>query len=202
MLQKEKVVTYFKVLMTLTALSNGCQGIPLPKTKRPWRNTDHSPLCGAKVKNSCNYIPQSTPSGLRPSSWDVPKAAVTWYKLTRVSQVPGMRAQTFLSSRITKAATSFKVKPVEIFITCTKRLRAHPRHMTRASKFASCKCRFKHTVKCFTLLLRHHLRVNTKEKSWQLQDWLLPIRDWIGGIPEHETPLHSEPYCGSWGKGS
>jgi hypothetical protein len=49
-----------------------------------------------------------------------------------------MRAQTFCASIIMEVATCFEVQPVELSITCMKPLRAHPRHMTRASKLASC----------------------------------------------------------------
>jgi hypothetical protein len=38
-----------------------------------------------------------------------------------------------------EVATRFKVKPIELSITCVRRLRAHPRHLTRASKLVLCK---------------------------------------------------------------
>jgi hypothetical protein len=44
-------------------------------------------------------------------------------------------------SRIVEVATRFKVKHVKLFITCMQFLRAHPRHLTRASELASCKRR-------------------------------------------------------------
>jgi hypothetical protein len=51
----------------------------------------------------------------------------------------GMRAQTFHASKIMEDAARFKVKPVEPFITCMKRLRAHTRDFTRANQLAWCK---------------------------------------------------------------
>jgi len=69
------------------------------------------------------------------------KATFTRCKLARVGKVPGMRVQTFHASRIMEIAT-LKVTPAEFFITCMKRLRAHPRHFTRESQLASCKPRF------------------------------------------------------------
>jgi hypothetical protein len=85
----------------------------------------------------------------------VAKAAFTRYKFARASQVPGMRAQTFLESRIMENTTSFKLRRVKVFITCTKHLRAHPRHLTCESQLAWCKhgwrnvhvwLRFQHTA--------------------------------------------------------
>jgi hypothetical protein len=51
----------------------------------------------------------------------------------------GMLAQTFHASGIMEVATRFKVKPVELFVTCMKRQRSHPRYLTPASQLASCK---------------------------------------------------------------
>jgi hypothetical protein len=65
--------------------------------------------------------------------------AFTRCKLVRASQDPGIRTQTFHASRIMEAATRFKVKPVEVSITCVKNLRAHRRDLTRVSQLASCK---------------------------------------------------------------
>jgi hypothetical protein len=48
-----------------------------------------------------------------------------------------MRAQIFRAIRIMEIATRFNVKTVELSTTCMKRLRAHPRHFTRASQLAS-----------------------------------------------------------------
>jgi hypothetical protein len=69
------------------------------------------------------------------------KAVFTRCKFSPASQAQGMRARTFHVSRIMEVATRFRVKPVELFISGMKRLRAHPRHLTRASKLASCKRR-------------------------------------------------------------
>jgi hypothetical protein len=52
--------------------------------------------------------------------------------------------QTFQESRIVEVSTRFKIQHVELLITCMKRLRAHLRDMTRASKIASCKRGFIH----------------------------------------------------------
>jgi hypothetical protein len=56
----------------------------------------------------------------------------------RASQFPGMRAQTFHARRIMEVASRFKIQPVGLSITCIKRVRAHPRHVTRTSQLASC----------------------------------------------------------------
>jgi hypothetical protein len=55
-----------------------------------------------------------------------------------------MRAQTSQESRILEVSTRFKVQHVELLVTCIKRLRAHLRDMTRASKIASCNRGFTH----------------------------------------------------------
>jgi hypothetical protein len=53
--------------------------------------------------------------------------------------MPGMRARTFNAGEIIAVATRFKVQAVELSITWTKRLRAHPRDLTLASHLAACK---------------------------------------------------------------
>lgn len=67
------------------------------------------------------------------------KASLKRCKLARRSKVPGMRALTFHANEIMKVVTRFEVQPVEPSITCMKRLCAHSRDLTRASKLASCK---------------------------------------------------------------
>jgi hypothetical protein len=54
------------------------------------------------------------------------------------SHVPVMRAQMFHASSIMKVATSFKVQPVELSITCMKSPPRHPRDLTQSSQVASC----------------------------------------------------------------
>jgi hypothetical protein len=56
-------------------------------------------------------------------------------KLSRASQVLGMRAQTFNL----ESSTGSTLKRVASYSTCMKRLRTHPRHLTRARQLASCK---------------------------------------------------------------
>jgi hypothetical protein len=48
-----------------------------------------------------------------------------------------MHTQEFQANRMMEVATRFKIQPVELSITCMKRLRAHPRVLTRASQLAS-----------------------------------------------------------------
>jgi hypothetical protein len=50
-----------------------------------------------------------------------------------------MRAHTFLASGIMEVATRIEVQLVELPLTYMKRLRVHPRDLTRASKLTSCK---------------------------------------------------------------
>jgi hypothetical protein len=57
---------------------------------------------------------------------DFTKAAFTRCRLARASQVLGMRLQTLHASKIMEVATLFKVIPVELPITCLKRLHASP----------------------------------------------------------------------------
>jgi hypothetical protein len=67
------------------------------------------------------------------------KASLKRCKLARRSKVPGMRAQTFHANEKIKVVTRFEVQPVEPSRACMKRLCAHSRGLTRASKLASCK---------------------------------------------------------------
>jgi hypothetical protein len=50
------------------------------------------------------------------------------------------RAQTYHASRMIAVWTHFKIQHVKISITCMKRLRTHPRHMTCESKLVWRKC--------------------------------------------------------------
>jgi hypothetical protein len=79
------------------------------------------------------------------------------------------------ANRIIKVATRFRVKPVELFITCMKRLRAHHRHFTRASKLSWCKCgvtfpflswlsyNFKYVINCIKFNL--HANMSRQEAA-------------------------------------
>jgi len=137
---------------------------------RPGREADHSPHLVPRLRMSRSYTPLPLVAcmavagqlyfGVLGSRSDVYplsahsdnlfvllyfsrssiKAAFTRCKFARGSHVPGMRRQTFHASRIMAVVTHFKVQPAELPIICMKRLRAHPRYLTRASKLASCKC--------------------------------------------------------------
>lgn len=65
-------------------------------------------------------------------------AASTPCRLARASEVPGMRAQTFHASYEQFEMFNFEANWAFHCYTCTQRLHAHPRHMTRASQL-SCK---------------------------------------------------------------
>jgi hypothetical protein len=74
----------------------------------------------------------------------VPQAAFTRCKLSRASQVPGMGAQTFHASRITRnSLQSWACRTFHM-----KSLRAHPKNPTRARQLVSCK-REQHAVSKF-----------------------------------------------------
>jgi hypothetical protein len=57
------------------------------------------------------------------------KGTFTRCKLVRESQVPGMREQMLLASRIMEVTSLFIVKPVELIVIYMKRLLVHPRHL-------------------------------------------------------------------------
>jgi hypothetical protein len=91
---------------------------------------------------SCRSPPMDTIlNPLQPPSYltnFIPKAAFTLCKLARASQVPEMRAQSFHASYGSFDRLNLEAS-CDFHSTCVKRLRSHPRHLTRARKFASCK---------------------------------------------------------------
>jgi hypothetical protein len=78
-----------------------------------------------------------------------------WLRLVGISRVYTMQVCSRESSAgdarrrfkqvqwIMEVATRARVQSVELSVTCTKRLLAHPRHLTRASQLASCKRGFR-----------------------------------------------------------
>jgi hypothetical protein len=72
------------------------------------------------------------------------RTAFTPCNLTRASQVPGMRAQTFHANCEKFDRFNYEVSCGFPYSTCMKRLLSHAQHLTRASQLESCK-------RCFVL---------------------------------------------------
>jgi hypothetical protein len=93
------------------------------------------------------------------------QAAFIPCKLPRASQVLGMRALIFHTSYEKFVRFNFGASCNLHYSTCIKPLRSHPRHLTRGSKLASCKLRFK---------------AGNKNDRWKLSDSCSPVMSYPG----------------------
>jgi hypothetical protein len=99
----------------------------------------------------------SDPTPCTQANWPILRYFKPWlYYASSLARVKCRgRAQTFYANRILETVTRFKVQPVELSITCTKRLCTHPRGLTRASQLATCKREFNDALSTQNLIYRN-----------------------------------------------